>query len=1393
MAKDRRKLLHIHSSVPDKQPTAASLEVGEIAVNNAKDQEFLSLKNSDNKVVRFSSDNNIINWVERKEVIPYSGVVDNVHLDTNRSNIEIKLNQVVASATTKHDKVNGARDIDNNLVNPTTDGGITDGAGFAIDMSRYAMIGANPSFSSVTVSHGSNLSGVTNISNGTGGSKLNITTTNVETQNTNWTENVTNRTANVSGTNTMASTGNTCISSSNNVGIGGVKNTYVGKSCDGTNVTTGNTAVYGGTVDVNSKTKTNIISSGDTVIHSEGKIGLTSKGDLTAVSTEGSMTISANKSLCESAGEVAAIMGEEKTNVGVNCNGNEVSPETNVYGININLSGTTTISGNTNIKNNLTVSGNTNISGNTIVKGATTINNNLTVSGNTNISGNTTINKNITVKGNTYLSGNTYFNNTCEDIESNELSNALCEVLNKAITSASTNVTVTASTPSTTGNIYKTYTVQQDGVNKEVGIEIPNLTITESAGDVKSYTIKYNGVERSTITIPKDLVVTSGSVVRGTWNGDTFTKNPNGPDTAIELVIANDESQKIYINTADLVKDSVYSSSTDSITIVTGYSAGHQDVDINMKKGHAVLKITHNGLVNKEYDPAVSGETLVLPHSALTITYGATSGKSGSVIYNTSASSSVTIPTCVNHLNRHKITFQSGSTASFNNQTYDPGKDCANSAETINIPTSVCHLNRGSLTLTQGNTVLGTYDPCSANTINIPAAVIPSANPLNICYDNTCGESGCVTYDTSSAITVNIPATIAHVTCGDIVDRNAGTSGAVITSNARSTTINSSSRTTLNVGESNSGVLELNTSNVSLGSTGTTLLGTYGYGPSGLEVGNLVYVQSKNVDIRSNSGTTISSSGGITIRSNSGITVSSTDKLNVGSVSGRTSVSGFDGVDIDGNVGGVTIKGQGVSLRGNEDYVSSLYKTCIESSGKTRVYGTEETVVGKSCDNKVGSATTVIGSATTISGGTVEVTGNSVSLSGYGVNIYSPADGINIWHNAPYENVGSARFGSTENTYIVGEKNVSVSGRAVTNISSNSTNISSNNKVNVTSYGTSVQSVDISAISGGTRLSTYKNLAVRTTGNTSIVSTGDTTINGSGVTVSALETLDLKATNSPAPGVNAGVINLQAFEINTKNCYYANIDASELMLRGASKTKISSQGGVKIETLSEYGKTEIISSGNTNITTKSATTISSNTISIRAVGSGKTSADTSIDITASDGKVSTNGDSIYSRSRAGITEFTSSKEVRLESYDRQHGQGSGITMILGDGCLSIDGDVCVDGKITATGAIYSSDERLKENIRNIPYDKVMASSKIMLTEFNFKDDETKRKTYGVIAQDVIKAGLVDIVHEKEDGMYGVDYTSLLILKNQFLDEQLRIMSSKIRNLERKIEELSKKD
>ena len=156
MAKDRRKLIHIHSSLPDKQPTPNTLEPGELAVNNAAGEEFISLKNSDNKVVRISTDKTMIDWMEKKTPIIYRGEVTNVDLTNNKSDIVLKYNQVVAGNTAKHDSVNGAKDENGNFINPSEDGGVTDGAGVLINMNRYAMMGGNSVFNSITAIKGTN-------------------------------------------------------------------------------------------------------------------------------------------------------------------------------------------------------------------------------------------------------------------------------------------------------------------------------------------------------------------------------------------------------------------------------------------------------------------------------------------------------------------------------------------------------------------------------------------------------------------------------------------------------------------------------------------------------------------------------------------------------------------------------------------------------------------------------------------------------------------------------------------------------------------------------------------------------------------------------------------------------------------------------------------------------------------------------------------------------------------------------------------------------------------------------------------------------------------------------------------------------------------------------------
>ena len=76
------------------------------------------------------------------------------------------------------------------------------------------------------------------------------------------------------------------------------------------------------------------------------------------------------------------------------------------------------------------------------------------------------------------------------------------------------------------------------------------VTITEATGSgdiAKVYTVKQGLNTIGTINIPKELVVTSGSVVTGTWSGTSFTESTSGTGKAIKLTIAN-QTTPIYIN-----------------------------------------------------------------------------------------------------------------------------------------------------------------------------------------------------------------------------------------------------------------------------------------------------------------------------------------------------------------------------------------------------------------------------------------------------------------------------------------------------------------------------------------------------------------------------------------------------------------------------------------------------------------------------------------------------------------------------------------------------------------------------------------------------------------------------------------------------------------------------
>lgn len=112
---------------------------------------------------------------------------------------------------------------------------------------------------------------------------------------------------------------------------------------------------------------------------------------------------------------------------------------------------------------------------------------------------------------------------------------------------------------------------------------------TPTSGYLKTYIISQGISEIGRIDIPKDLVVTSGSLVHGTWDGDAFTEDPEGPDTALKLVIANQE-EPVYINTKDLVD---YYTAGDGIDIDNTHNTIALKLDAS---GEPFLTVGVNGL-----------------------------------------------------------------------------------------------------------------------------------------------------------------------------------------------------------------------------------------------------------------------------------------------------------------------------------------------------------------------------------------------------------------------------------------------------------------------------------------------------------------------------------------------------------------------------------------------------------------------------------------------------------------------------------------------------------------------------------------------------------------------------------------------------------------------------
>lgn len=110
--------------------------------------------------------------------------------------------------------------------------------------------------------------------------------------------------------------------------------------------------------------------------------------------------------------------------------------------------------------------------------------------------------------------------------------------------------------------------------------------------------------------------------------------------------------------------------------------------------------------------------------------------------------------------------------------------------------------------------------------------------------------------------------------------------------------------------------------------------------------------------------------------------------------------------------------------------------------------------------------------------------------------------------------------------------------------------------------------------------------------------------------------------------------------------------------------------------------------------------------------------------------------------------------------------------------LKILGGIQATNGMIAPTYLNSSDERLKKDIETISENDIDKVKNVDLKSYAFKSDNSKH--FGVIAQDVERAGLEELVVSSTEGIKSVDYISLLILKIAELENEIKNLKEQIK-------------
>lgn len=247
-------------------------------------------------------------------------------------------------------------------------------------------------------------------------------------------------------------------------------------------------------------------------------------------------------------------------------------------------------------------------------------------------------------------------------------------------------------------------------------VSLSSTTPSDGTSVLKKYTLYQNHETIGDIDIPKDLVVTSGSVVKGTWSGNVFTEVESGKGTALKLVIAN-QTEPVYINTLDLVKDHV---GGNGILI-----SDTNEISIRIADGNEgdFLKLDAEGLKLVGVDAAIKKSATIVEKKAddAHITVESRT-ENGHVVYtigsvNIASADSITAETET----RKTIEGQSGNTYTANTgATYISGATSLNDAD-VKLDEAIKNLSSsvGKATILEGNGISVDNTPTDGTKVSV--------------------------------------------------------------------------------------------------------------------------------------------------------------------------------------------------------------------------------------------------------------------------------------------------------------------------------------------------------------------------------------------------------------------------------------------------------------------------------------------------------------------------------------------------------------------------------------------------------------------------------------------------------------------------------------------------